>query len=69
MQSICVFCGSSAGQSPMYKEAATRLGEYLAEQGIELVYGGAQVGLMGAVAGWLFELRWSSLRCHARKAG
>ena len=50
MQSICVFCGSSAGQSPMYKEAATRLGEYLAAQGIELVYGGAQVGLMGAVA-------------------
>lgn len=50
MQSICVFCGSSSGQSPMYKEAATRLGEYLAAREIELVYGGAQVGLMGAVA-------------------
>lgn len=50
MQSIAVFCGSSPGNSPSYKLAATRLGEYLASQSIELVYGGAQVGLMGAVA-------------------
>ncbi len=50
MQSICVFCGSSIGQSPAYRAMAMRLGETLAEQGIELVYGGAQVGLMGAVA-------------------
>lgn len=50
MRSICVFCGSSSGQSPIYKAQANRLGEYLAQQDIELVYGGAQVGLMGAVA-------------------
>ena len=47
---ICVFCGSSAGASPVYRKAATALGECLAERGIGLVYGGAQVGLMGAVA-------------------
>ena len=50
MKSLCVFCGSSPGQSPLYVAAAQRLGEYLAQQQIELVYGGAQVGLMGAVA-------------------
>lgn len=50
MQSIAVFCGSSSGNSPSFQLAAHRLGEYLASQSIELVYGGAQVGLMGAVA-------------------
>jgi uncharacterized protein (TIGR00730 family) len=47
---LCVFCGSSAGQDPVYLEAARLLGETLARNGIELVYGGASVGLMGAVA-------------------
>ncbi|WP_437669419.1 TIGR00730 family Rossman fold protein [Sorangium sp. So ce131] len=47
---ICVYCGSSAGASPAYREAAVRLGELLAERGIGLVYGGGRVGLMGAVA-------------------
>jgi hypothetical protein len=47
---LCVFCGSSAGQDPVYLEAARSLGEALARNGIELVYGGASVGLMGAVA-------------------
>jgi uncharacterized protein (TIGR00730 family) len=47
---ICVFCGSSAGSRPEYKAAAAGLGRLLAARGIGLVYGGAALGLMGAVA-------------------
>jgi len=47
---ICVFSGSSPGGDLAYRAAATDLGHRLAERGIELVYGGASVGLMGAVA-------------------
>jgi uncharacterized protein (TIGR00730 family) len=47
---VCVFCGSSAGASPAYLKAAERLGRLLAAEGLELVYGGASVGLMGRVA-------------------
>jgi uncharacterized protein (TIGR00730 family) len=50
MQSICVYCGSSAGKSPQYAEAAVDLGRELVRRGLGLVYGGASVGLMGAVA-------------------
>jgi uncharacterized protein (TIGR00730 family) len=47
---ICVFCGSSDGHDPIYRNAAWELGEFLAHQGIGVVYGGGKVGLMGAVA-------------------
>ncbi|WP_201859469.1 LOG family protein [Microvirga soli] len=47
---LCVFCGSNAGQDPVYLNNARALGEALAASGIGLVYGGASVGLMGAVA-------------------
>jgi uncharacterized protein (TIGR00730 family) len=47
---ICVFCGSSLGVRPEYGEAAAELGRLLASSGIGLVYGGARVGLMGALA-------------------
>ncbi len=47
---LCVFCGSNAGHDPIYVEMARSLGEALARHGIDLVYGGASVGLMGAVA-------------------
>jgi uncharacterized protein (TIGR00730 family) len=47
---ICVFCGSSPGARPGYREAAVELGRTLAARGIGLVYGGARVGLMGALA-------------------
>ena len=50
MKSVCVFCGSHPGDDPAYERAARALGETLAEAGIELVYGGGHVGLMGAVA-------------------
>jgi uncharacterized protein (TIGR00730 family) len=47
---ICVFCGSSPGGHPFYREAAALLGRTLAERRIGLVYGGASVGLMGILA-------------------
>ena len=50
MKRVCVFSGSSPGGDLAYRAAATDLGHRLAERGIELVYGGASVGLMGAVA-------------------
>ncbi|WP_374073949.1 TIGR00730 family Rossman fold protein [Bdellovibrio bacteriovorus] len=50
MKSVCVFCGSSPGAQPEYLEAARDLGRTLAQNDITLVYGGASVGLMGAVA-------------------
>jgi uncharacterized protein (TIGR00730 family) len=50
MQRICVFCGSNAGRRPAYAEAAADLGRLLARRGLELVYGGGRVGLMGVVA-------------------
>ncbi len=50
MKSIVVFCGSGEGNKPVYKEAAHILGTTLAVQGIRLIYGGAKVGIMGAVA-------------------
>ncbi len=49
-QRICVFCGSSAGYSGIYRAAAVELGRFLTEQGLGLVYGGGRIGLMGVVA-------------------
>lgn len=49
-QSVCVYCGSSSRVSDVYKQAAHTLGAGLAERGIQLVYGGGRVGLMGIVA-------------------
>ena len=50
MKRICVFCGSNAGHDPRYRAEAEKLGRLLAARGIELVYGGGNIGLMGAVA-------------------
>jgi uncharacterized protein (TIGR00730 family) len=46
----CVFCGSQPGFDPAHVAAATALGHALAQRGVELVYGGGRVGLMGALA-------------------
>jgi uncharacterized protein (TIGR00730 family) len=48
--SICVYCGSGAGRDPRYLAAAQTLGRQIATSGHNLVYGGGNVGLMGAVA-------------------
>lgn len=50
MQSIVVYCGSSPGNNPIYKQVAIELGEKLAARNIRLIYGGGGFGLMGAVA-------------------
>jgi len=47
---VCVFCGSSPGHDPIFLDAADRLGRAIARRGLDLVYGGAHVGLMGRVA-------------------
>ena len=49
-RALCVFCGSSVGGRPGYREAARALGGAVAERGWSLVYGGAGLGLMGTVA-------------------
>ena len=49
-QRLCVFCGSSMGNRPAYRAAAVTVGEIFAQRGIELVYGGGNIGLMGVVA-------------------
>ena len=48
--SVCVYCGSSARVNDVYKEAARQLGTCLARAGVQLVYGGGRVGLMGILA-------------------
>src|SRR3954470_23264294 len=55
MNRICVLCGTNPGSRPEYGAAARRLGQLLAEQGIELVYGGASVGIMGELADSVHE--------------
>jgi uncharacterized protein (TIGR00730 family) len=55
MKRICVFCGTNPGARPEYGAAARELGRILAEQGIELVYGGASVGIMGELADSVHE--------------
>lgn len=50
LKRICVFCGSNSGRKPDYALAAERTGQALAAAGIELVFGGGHVGLMGKVA-------------------
>ncbi len=55
MKRICVFCGSSPGFDPCYMAMARRLGKTLVDQNLELVYGGADVGLMGELADTVLE--------------
>jgi uncharacterized protein (TIGR00730 family) len=50
MKRICVFCGSNSGANPLYAQTAAAVGAFLAQNEIELVYGGGRVGLMGVVA-------------------
>ncbi len=50
IRSICVYCGSSARVADSYKEAASLLGSRIGGRGLQLVYGGGRVGLMGIVA-------------------
>ena len=55
LQAVAVFCGSRLGQHTEYREAAAELGKLLGERRIDMVYGGASVGLMGALADSILE--------------
>ena len=55
MNRICVFCGTNPGSRPEYGAAARQLGQILAVEEIELVYGGASVGIMGELADSVHE--------------
>lgn len=50
IRAICVFCGSGNGANPLFLSAAEQLGQLLAAKGIRLVFGGGDMGLMGAMA-------------------
>ena len=50
MNAICVYCASNTGNRPAYAERATALGERIAREGLALIYGGGNVGLMGLAA-------------------
>lgn len=55
MKRICVYCGSSPGRHPEFTESARALGRALVQRNIGLVYGGASIGVMGAVADAVVE--------------
>ncbi|WP_325168893.1 TIGR00730 family Rossman fold protein [Cytobacillus luteolus] len=50
LKKICIFCGSSFGNSSIYQEKVNELGTILAKRNVELVYGGGNVGLMGEIS-------------------
>src|ERR1035441_6583427 len=50
MKAVCVYCGSSPGNNPVYLEQAKELGEELASRDLALIYGGSKIGLMGKLA-------------------
>jgi uncharacterized protein (TIGR00730 family) len=55
MKTVCVYCGSNPGRLPEYRDAARLLGYEMARRGLGLVYGGASIGVMGAVADAVLE--------------
>jgi uncharacterized protein (TIGR00730 family) len=55
MKAVCVYCGSNTGSKPAYAKRAMALGTRLARDGLALVYGGGNVGLMGIVADAVLE--------------
>src|SRR5688572_3322059 len=50
MKSVAVFCGSNVGNKPVYEALARDLGTAIGQMNLRLVYGGGNVGLMGAIA-------------------
>lgn len=50
IQRVCVFCGANVGKNPLYAQTAEAMARTLLERGIDLVYGGGSVGLMGIMA-------------------
>jgi uncharacterized protein (TIGR00730 family) len=54
-KSICIFCGSAAGSDPIVVDQGFKLGQYIASKNIRLIYGGAKIGVMGAVASGVLD--------------
>jgi uncharacterized protein (TIGR00730 family) len=50
MKTICVFCGSSTGNDPVYAKSARLMGQAMADRDMSLVYGGSATGMMGTIA-------------------
>jgi uncharacterized protein (TIGR00730 family) len=50
MKNISVFCGAHSGKNPIFAEEAKKMGELIAQKGINVVFGGGNVGLMGIVS-------------------
>ena len=50
LKSVCIFCGSSAGKNPSYTQSAKEVGTLLTKNNLRLIYGGASIGVMAAVA-------------------
>lgn len=67
-KSICVFCGSRSGADPDFAATAEQLGQALAADGLRLVYGAGDVGLMGILAR-AAGAAGRDLRCRARASG
>jgi uncharacterized protein (TIGR00730 family) len=55
-KSVCLFCGSQKGKSPLYTEAAKEVGTAIAQKNWKLVYGGGNIGLMGIAADACLQL-------------
>lgn len=55
MKSVCVFCGSNSGKGVEYLVSAQKLGKLMSGKGIDLVYGGGNVGIMGELANTLLQ--------------
>ncbi len=61
IKSIGVFCGSSVGSDPIYSQKAKELGILMANQGLDLIFGGGKVGLMGVIADTLMEHKGNAI--------
>ena len=56
ISTISIYCGSSLGKNKIYKDMAILLGQAIHERGLNLVYGGGNVGLMGVIANTVLQL-------------
>jgi len=56
LKRLAVYCGSSAGSDPLFTEAARATAKAMVSRGVELVYGGGRLGLMGVIADSVLEL-------------
>ena len=54
-RSLCVYCGSSPGKNEIYRQQAIKMGKLMVDNDIDLIYGGASIGVMGAIADSVLE--------------